>query len=546
MKRLKTRMILAFSVAILVFSATLAVVYQNQKQAREKEAREKEEAWNTASNTPMGAYPEEVTYTLGKMTGANNSNMPEGDTYEDNAYTRYLKERLNIQNEDVVEVTEDDNYDLVMRRMVIEGKMPDIMIVNDYDYLMKLVGSDLVADLSQAYEACSTPLIKSIFKSYGEGLLSSVTVDGKMIAIPSTQVYPGCSLLWLRDDWRKELGLSEPKTIDDVEQILLAFKEHNFAGQENVGIVSTAGLVGQENSNYSMDPIFAAFGAYPQVWLQDENGNWQYGSLSSQTKEALAYLNRWYEEGILDENYMMRTSTEIGNLIQNNQCGAFFGWWWAPNNPLRDAMRVNPDAEWVPYLITDENNVVNSYIPYQRTKYVVVRKGYEHPEVAMKITSALFDYARYKEPTKEIEDYATGVDVTARPLVINCDYSNAVFLTTNQMSEALNGTYTFSQLNGLERAYLTQCQSYLEGDDDPAAWAAYASRIQAVQLIEKGNVTYINEDYVQEAQGFQSSQLRDMEVLAFMKIVTGEEDISYFDTFVNEWKLNGGDELIYK
>lgn len=38
-----------------------------------------------AMTTPYGAYPETISYTLGKMTSVNNSNMPEGDTYTDNA-----------------------------------------------------------------------------------------------------------------------------------------------------------------------------------------------------------------------------------------------------------------------------------------------------------------------------------------------------------------------------------------------------------------------------------------------------------------------------
>ena len=57
----------------------------------------KKEQWEYASTTPDGKYPELVTYTLGKMTGANNSNLPKGETYENNAYTRYLREYFNIQ-----------------------------------------------------------------------------------------------------------------------------------------------------------------------------------------------------------------------------------------------------------------------------------------------------------------------------------------------------------------------------------------------------------------------------------------------------------------
>ena len=49
------------------------------------------EAWQKAEESPYAAYPELVTYTLGQMSGVNNSNLPDGDTYEDNVYTRYLR-----------------------------------------------------------------------------------------------------------------------------------------------------------------------------------------------------------------------------------------------------------------------------------------------------------------------------------------------------------------------------------------------------------------------------------------------------------------------
>ena len=75
-----------------------------------------EEEMEQAKITPYGKYPELITYSLGKMTGANNSNMPEGDTYEDNAYTRYLREFLNIQNKNMFEASDayDDTVDMAI------------------------------------------------------------------------------------------------------------------------------------------------------------------------------------------------------------------------------------------------------------------------------------------------------------------------------------------------------------------------------------------------------------------------------------------------
>ena len=74
-------------------------------------------SWEQAETTPLGKYPELVTYTLGQMKGANNSNLPDGQTYEDNAYTRYLKKTLNIQNKNVFMESE-ERYDEALNILV--------------------------------------------------------------------------------------------------------------------------------------------------------------------------------------------------------------------------------------------------------------------------------------------------------------------------------------------------------------------------------------------------------------------------------------------
>ena len=86
----------------------------------------KEAQWETAMSTPLGRYPELVTYTLGKMTSENNSNMSSADTYENNNYTRYLRELLNVQNDNAFEGMGSVQYEQLELMAVQEGKLPDI------------------------------------------------------------------------------------------------------------------------------------------------------------------------------------------------------------------------------------------------------------------------------------------------------------------------------------------------------------------------------------------------------------------------------------
>lgn len=529
--------------AVLLLAGVFAGICCNAMQERQNSSAQEEElkaAYEKAASDPTAPYPETVTYTLVKMTASGDSLMPEGDTYENNAYTRFLKDFLNVQNKNVVEVSEDENYDLYVKRLISEDEMPDVMLVSSLDEVKRLTQEGVIEDLTDAYENCTSDTIKEIYDSYGSELIDSVTVDGKIMALPSTQVYYGCSLFWVRQDWMDELGLDAPKTLDDVEEIVLAFRENKMGGEGNIGLACTAELVGTGSSNFSLDPVFGAFGAYPQIWVEDENGELQYGSLGNETKAALEYLNGWYEKGVLDENYMMRTTTEIGNLVKEGHCGAFFGWWWAPNSPLLGSVSADRNAVWKPYLIGDDEGKVNSYVYSRGTQYVVVRKGYEHPEIVMKITTALFDNARFQDDgTEEMDDYQViGVDVTARPLVINCDYSDAVFRTTDRIVSTLQGESGAGNLSSLERAYYGACQKYLAGKNEPDLWAAYASRIEAVGLMEEGDISYVNEGYVQRSNQPVSQEMQDLEVLSFMKIITGEEDISYFDVFTEAWEKN--------
>jgi len=175
-----------------------------------------------ASSTPYGKYPETVYYTLANMTSSGNSNMPEGDTYSDNAYTRFLLDKLNIQNINVIEAKESE-YNNTIQMLISSKELPDIMIVESYEDLKYLVENDLIEDLTIAYETCASSRIKEMYDSYGNSVLNNVTFDDKIYAMPGTNISDGPNLFWVRQDWLDSLGLEAPETLEDVENIVRQF-----------------------------------------------------------------------------------------------------------------------------------------------------------------------------------------------------------------------------------------------------------------------------------------------------------------------------------
>ena len=511
-----------------------------------------------ARTTPFGAYPETIEYTLGKMTSVNNSNMPENDTYTDNAYTRYIKSVINVQNVDVFEAN-DSQYDTNVSMVISMGSLPDIMVVSSQDEVEQLVEAGLIEDLTESYNNCISDRIRKMYESYGDSLKDMVTYDGKIMALPETNITDGPNLVWLRKDWMDKLGLSEPHTIDDVVNIVKHFISEDpgnngvdASGKPNtVGLAVDTDVTGEcgYSSEFLLDIIFACFGAYPKQWIMNDDGEIVYGSVTNEAKEALSYISSLYNQGVIDNDFLLRTSTNICELIENGLCGSFFGPWWAPNNPLANAVSRNPDADWQPYLIATDSDGTTSYHSQNPCyKYVVVRKGYEHPEIAAKMISVMFDKVRFDcTDSEEFKNYyQLNVEPTARPLSINVDYNNALSICYRNIDATISGRKNPDSLELLERSFYDACSEYIKNANKTSTqWAAYMSRIKACSLIAQDNIKVVDSLYFKTTDTMKSHwwRLKAKEKEAYLKIISGEEDISYFDTFVKEWNEQGGQTL---
>ena len=207
-KKLPVVLIGIIAIAVCGCSNDLQELNQKRSSAAKENTESTETVrtgtWETAAQTPYGAYPELVTYTLGQMSGANNSNLPDGNTYDDNAYTRYLRKMLNIQNKSVY-MEREDRYDEFVNILVKDQTLPDVLVVSDRETLKELVDNDLVEDLSEVYENCTSERIKEMFESYGSGLLDSVRFNGKLMEI-GERLAKEYNIPYLPSDFKKKNG----------------------------------------------------------------------------------------------------------------------------------------------------------------------------------------------------------------------------------------------------------------------------------------------------------------------------------------------------
>lgn len=505
--------------------------------------------------TPYGKYPEPIQVRTAKRASLS-PNFAEGDTLEDNAMSRFIKDRLNIEivYDWVVDSAEFGNK---LSLMLTSDSLPDMFTLSGAEYLLyrQLLNNDLLADLTEAYEKCRGEYMKEVFATYNEENLDPFRENGALYAIAGGNFGLQHSLLWLRQDWMDKAGIAEaPKTVEDMEALLTAWKE-NPPSDDYVGMIMNASSVtGGYGASYTADPIFEAFGATPKTWIRDKNGEVVYGSLSSEMKEGLAVLADWYQKGLIDPQFATRTAGGATDaLFTGSQSGMAFAPWWYCYT-LGDLPTNDPESKvTVVNAPLDANGKFNTAAANPAGQYVVVRKDYEHPEVAIKLLNIEFDMYRGfdEEGAKLIKpnqdsgfDWEYCFPTGGVNLEYNTILTDVALLARNYVDEGrLEGAPTATEY---DKSTAIGAKAYAEtGTLDDLAWVHYHGRYVASSILDNPEVNLIKPvfSFVTESMGDLKPNLDTLEQTTFLKIVMGELPVDAFDQFVTDWYAQGGQTI---
>ena len=182
-----------------------------------------------------------------------------------------------------------------------------------------------------------------------------------------------------------------------------------------------------------------ALGSHPGFWLKGADGKIINGTVTKETKDTLTLLNSWYKEGILDKQFGTRTWDDISAMMVNGETGIISGPWHIPDWNLFQAKEKNKDVSFKAYALENAQGKVETILNNPTGNFVVVRKGFKKPELAMKIINFIYDDMR-NSPTAatdypEIAAYhASAVDGSTRPFNIEINPATAL-LDTYQMQK---------------------------------------------------------------------------------------------------------------
>lgn len=546
MKKRRIALLLSLSMAAALFGCGNSAGQEaaGTESVQSKAVEENVKADGTAEKADPAFDPFEETVTLtSAMSVKTNVTYPEGDSDSDNIWTRAIREDLNI---DLVLDWVSEEYTTKLNLAISTGDIPDVFTVNEEQF-SQLIEADLIWDLNEVFDEYASDALKGLRES-NEDVFSAAMRDGALYGIPELHYgyVSNPSVLWIRNDWKEELGLEDPETMDDVVEICLAFMEKCGASY---------GISVEQSLGYLYD-LAPAWQAYPEIWIRDENGKVVYGSVQEEMKEALSAWHEWYEQGIIDADFATTDSTKVTQDAVTGQVGVqvYENWWgWSVGTDVVN--NLGADAVFYAYEIpsaTGEEVLATVTMP--NMSYTVVSKKCKNPEAVIKVLNyyrqilveARFDGSMSAEERRlYVEEGGLEHALPFRILNTDGDYDSHIAITEAiESGTAMETTSPYYDnyndcITWLNEQDSSKLGLYLQrGDAQRSAYGVVSKLLESDRLLRDclwGETPQSLLDY--------GSTLDDLLLEGFTKIIMGEESVDYFDTLVENWRQAGGDTV---
>lgn len=439
---------------------------------------------------------------------------------------------LNLDNQNITEL---------LNLKFAAGEIPDFMSNGiDINNLPQYVKQGVLMEITpEMIEALAPDLYKQATAA-NPNWLDYAKVDGKIYGLPEMRNDIGRNVTVWRGDWLEAVGITKtPDTLEEFEEAFYKFANEDPDGN---GKKDTYGL-----SLSGLPVVFGAFGYLPgysaHTWhdwfWHERDGELVFGGVQPEMKEALTLINKWYEDGVLDpefitgENmggYWALSHAFINSRIGFSSHGNFYHW----NDPLPDGgfganydelSKVNQEAA---------DSLVHSLPPEGPGG----RNQFTDNMVPGKIIA--FGRTLEKEPDKlgkilEILNHTSGT-TAENYYTAALGFEGEMWEEDPEIPGVRRVIGEWADLPDRADGKMTFRESFavVPADGPRMDWAA------------EHNYGVMTQNKLQAALPSESlyrAELTKLRDEAYISIITGDKPVDYFDEFVEKWFSMGGEQI---
>ena len=221
------------------------------------------------------------------------------------------------------------------------GNLPDGLFnaqMSDYD-LLRYAKQGIIIPLENLIDKYM-PNLQAVFEAYPEYRTMCTAPDGHIYAFPwIEQLGSGKEAIqaigdipYINKKWLDYLGLSVPTTTDELEQVLIAFRDHAQELKDAFDIEGDVIPLSFIINNGDQDPAILingfgeGYGDTGDHFAVTDEGQVIYTTVQEGYKEGIKWLHKLVEEGLVDpEAFTQEWSTYVAKG-KNHRYGLCFTW----------------------------------------------------------------------------------------------------------------------------------------------------------------------------------------------------------------------------
>ena len=282
--------------------------------------------------------------------------------------------------------------------ILASGDLPDIFfgakamktsdIMANVEYFLPL--QDLIAEYGQNIQAMweAVPNTK-IANTYPDGNIYSI--GHTMVSRPATE-----AAIYINKVWLDNLGLAMPTTVDELTEVLRAFRDQdaNGNGDPNDEIPMIGRSLTSKYGPAAMRGYFQADNCIEYDLAVGEDGKITYLPVTENYKAWVQWVHTLISEGLLNSDVVTIDSTRYKALQANDEvalCGVLTGYTHSNAGKWMDEYEVLDIAEGPygkAYIAANKANMLSGISGWAT---VSVTESCKEPEAAMKWINAFYD-----------------------------------------------------------------------------------------------------------------------------------------------------------
>lgn len=268
--------------------------------------------------------------------------------YDDNEVLNALQKKAGI---DISWNLMSDSLAEQVNIRIAGGELPDaFMGVGFSNYDLANYGEDgTFIDLTPYLTPEYMPNLSKILDEHPD-VRSAITMsDGKIYGLPAGEqmgtagigkdedysIFTVPQFSMINKKWLDDLGLKVPETLDELHDVLVAFKENDMSAKiyGNDAGSTIPMCTGFDEWCWGQNIFYAGFGF--TNWINDvcddlvlkDDGKVEFVSSTDNYRKAMEYFHQWYAEGLMDPEIFSQTDTQLISKCSQGYVGVST-WWY--------------------------------------------------------------------------------------------------------------------------------------------------------------------------------------------------------------------------